>query len=341
MDIELYIGVDVSKKTLDLAYYDGENINWKEAHIKVSNDAAGFKQIDSWVAKISKGFDSILFCMEYTGLYNQDFRLWLESKGLIYGMVDPRKMHRFEPDLDDDQRSLDRVKTDELDSFRIAIYCEQNHKKILRNPSKLPSLIYFKLKRLLAERKQNTKQSVLYKQQLHDVCTYDTELSVERKKLQLKNLRESQKAIDNEIDCYMKEDASINKNFELLTSIPGIGRMVALETIVLTENFTAISNPRKYACYIGIAPFKKESGTSVRKGASVSKKGFSEAKADLSIAALAAIQFNPAIKDYWTRKRKEKCGGVVLNAIKFKLVLRMFAVVKRGTPYVETDAYKN
>ena len=30
----------------------------------------------------------------------------------------------------DDQRSLDRIKTDELDAFRIAIYCEQNHKKI-------------------------------------------------------------------------------------------------------------------------------------------------------------------------------------------------------------------
>ena len=71
-----------------------------------------------------------------------NFRLWLESKEYIYGMVEPRKMHRFEPDLDDDQRSLDRIKTDELDAFRIAIYCEQNHKKILRNPSKLPSPVY-------------------------------------------------------------------------------------------------------------------------------------------------------------------------------------------------------
>ena len=256
-------------------------------------------------------------------------------------MVDPRKMHHFEPDLDDDQRSLDRIKTDELDAFRIAIYCEQNHKKILRNPSKLPSPVYFKLKRLLAERKQNTKQSVLYKQQLHDICAYDTDLSVERKKLLLKNMKENQKAIDKEIDSYMNEDASISKNFNLLSSIPGIGRIIALETIVLTENFTAINNPRKYACYIGISPFKKESGTSVRKKTGVSKKGFSEAKADLSIAVLSAIRNNPSIRDYWIRKRKEKCGGIVLNAIKFKLVLRMFAVIKRGTPYVETDAYKN
>lgn len=327
MDKELYFGVDVSKKTLDLAYYDGETIDWKNAHIKVSNDDAGFKKIGSWVAKVGKDFDTFLFCLEYTGLYNQNFRLWLESKEYIYSMVEPRKMHRFEPDLDDDQRSLDRIKTDELDAFRIAIYCEQNHKKILRNPSKLPSPVYFKLKRLLAERKQNTKQSVLYKQQLHDICAYDTDLSVERKKLLLKNMKENQKAIDKEIDSYMNEDASISKNFNLLSSIPGIGRIIALETIVLTENFTAISNPRKYACYIGIAPFKKESGTSVRKRTAVSKKGFSEAKSDLSIAALSAITYNPAIRGYWIRKKKEKCGGIVLNAIKFKLVLRMFADV--------------
>lgn len=303
MDKELYFGVDVSKKTLDLAYYDGETIDWKNAHIKVSNDDAGFKKIGSWVAKVGKDFDTFLFCMEYTGLYNQNFRLWLESKEYIYGMVEPRKMHRFEPDLDDDQRSLDRIKTDELDAFRIAIYCEQNHKKILRNPSKLPSPVYFKLKRLLAERKQNTKQSTLYKQQLHDICAYDTDLSVERKKLLLKNMQENQKAIDKEIDSYMNEDTSIRKNYNLLTSIPGIGRIIALETIVLTENFTAISNPRKYACYIGIAPFKKESGTSVRKKTGVSKKGFSEAKADLSIAVLSAIRNNPSIRDLDTQEK--------------------------------------
>ena len=340
MDKELYIGVDVSKKTLDLAYYDGETIDWKNAHVKVGNDDVGFKQIGSWVTKVGKGFDSLLFCMEYTGLYCQNFRQWLENQGYVYGMVDPRKMHRFEPDLDEGQRSLDRVKTDELDSFRIAVYCEQNHKRILRSPSRLPSHVYFKLKRLLAERRQNTKQSVLYKQQLHDICAYDTDQSVERKSTLLKTLRDTRKAIDCEIDHCMEEAPDIGRNFGLLTSIPGIGRMVALETIVLTENFTSIGNPRKYACYIGIAPFKKESGTSVRKRAAVSKKGFSEAKSTLSIAALSAIRCNPAIRDYWQRKRKEKCGGVVLNAVKFKLVLRMFAVVRRGTPYVETDAYK-
>ena len=60
MDKELYFGVDVSKKTLDLAYYDGETIDWKNAHIKVSNDDAGFKKIGSWVAKVGKDFETFV-----------------------------------------------------------------------------------------------------------------------------------------------------------------------------------------------------------------------------------------------------------------------------------------
>ena len=81
----------------------------------MSNDDAGFKKIGSWVANVGKDFDTVLFCMEYTVLYNQNFRLWLESKEYIYGMVEPHKMHRLDPDLHDDQRSLDRIKNDELD----------------------------------------------------------------------------------------------------------------------------------------------------------------------------------------------------------------------------------
>ena len=98
MDKELYFGVDVSKKTLDLAYYDGETIDWKNAHIQVSNDDAGFKKIGSWVAKVGKDFDTFLYCMEYTGLYNQNFRLWLESKEYIYSMVNPSINDVIEPE---------------------------------------------------------------------------------------------------------------------------------------------------------------------------------------------------------------------------------------------------
>lgn len=58
-------------------------------------------------------------------------------------------------------------------------------------------------------------------------------------------------------------------------------------------------------------------------------------KADLSQAAKSAKVTDPEIGQYFERKIKEgKSFGCVLNAIKFKLIERMFAIVRRKTLYV-------
>ena len=266
MSNKLYFGVDVSKHWLDIAYYDGVAVDWKHGHIRVDNNEKGFSQLGRWLEKLDVGKGNCIFCMEYTGLYCQEFRQWLERRRIVYGMVSPRRMHRFEPDLGEDERALDRIKTDEMDSFRIAIYCKEHSMKIRRKPSRLPSDAYFKLKRLLAERRQYVKQSTLYKQQLHDIGRYDTEGSRYRKESELASLTGKALQTGTEMESVIREDADIKRNYDLLCSIKGIGLVVAAETIVLTENFTSITNPRRYACYIGIAPGRKESGVSIQGG---------------------------------------------------------------------------
>ena len=65
--------------------------------------------------------------------------------------------------------------------------------------------------------------------------------------------------------------------------------------------------------------------------------GDKEIKADLTMAAQTAVVWDSDLRLYYSRKRAEgKSYGCVLNAVKFKLVCRMFAVVKRGTVYVDT-----
>jgi len=340
MKREFYIGVDVSKNWLDLAYYDGVVVDWKQGHIRVDNKESGYSQIGRWLKKLGVDRESVLFCMEHTGLYSQDFRIWLEQVGYVYGMVQPRKMHRFEPDLGENERALDRIKTDGTDSFRIAMYCEKHCRKIKASPSRLPGESYFKLKRLIAERKLYTNQSSVYKLQLHDISAYDTEDSRERKKAGQDFLARQLRQTDAEIRRIVESDPALSRNYGLLCSIKGTGLVVAVETIVLTENFTSITNPRKYACYIGIAPARKESGVSVRGGEHVSRKGFTQAKADLSMSALQGIRCDNGIRAYWERKKAEgKHSGVILNAVKFKIVLRMFAVIRRQKPYVELNGF--
>ncbi|MCD7941110.1 MAG: IS110 family transposase [Bacteroides intestinalis] len=330
------LGVDVSKYTLDVAIFNG-NMDWNSSHIRITNDVKGYKELLNWLKGRGVSKDQLRFCMEYTGLYSQNFRLWLESQKIVYYMVNPLKMHRYE--VPTNIKGLGRIKTDKMDAYRIAIYCLQNYQ--LMEPAKLPSQTYFKLKRLIAERKQYVKQGSLYKQQLHDISAFDTAEAKERKKDALKSLKESIRQTDMEIDSILKEDKAIYDNYNLITSVIGIGRVNAITTIILTENFTSITDPRRYACYIAVAPFKKESGISVQGKTKVSKMGFKQAKADLSIAVASALQGDPNLRMYWDRKKAEgKASGIILNAIKFKLILRIFAVIKRRKPFVKMDAYK-
>lgn len=130
----------------------------------------------------------------------------------------------------------------------------------------------------------------------------------------------------------------IKRSYDLISSVKGIGLINALNTIVYTNNFKSFDSPRKYACYIGVAPFDHTSGTSVRGKTQVSKICRTQQKSELSMAARCAIIYDPGLRKYYQRKMKEKGGGremhgIVLNAVKFKLILRMFAVVKSGVPY--------
>lgn len=329
------VGVDVSKRTLDVALYRGE-VDWKNGHIKVENNKTGYKDLKRWFRSNGIKKQKLRICMEYTGLYAHDFRIWLESEGLVYYMVDPNRMHYFEPPLS--IKGIRQTKTDKADAFRIAIYCSLFYKSM--SPSHLPSSTYFILKRLLAERLLYVKQAAKYKQQRRDVSLYDTEDSRIRKEEELKKLNSYIWRTEKDIRSVIQSDSLIKRNYDLLTSIVGIGMVIAVTTIVLTENFTAFTDPRKYASYIAIAPFPHESGTSVKGAVRVSKQGFKQAKADLSISVLPAISLDPGIRSYWLRKKAEgKHSGIIMNAIKFKLVLRMFAVVKRGKPYVIIDKF--
>ena len=239
------IGVDVSKDTLDVALFRGK-VDWNEGHVKVSNNESGYKELKKWLRSKQAEKQRMRVCMEYTGLYAHDFRTWLEKEDITYYMVDPKRMHNFAPPLS--IKGIRQTKTDKADAFRIAIYCSLFHDSM--EPSRLPSPAFFKLKRLLAERKQYQKQVVLYKQQLHDISVYDTVSSRMRKQEELTNLGRCVRQTEKEIGEIIESDAAIKKNYDLLLSVVGIGLVVAVTTIVLTENFTVFANPRKYASYM-------------------------------------------------------------------------------------------
>ncbi|MEQ9443004.1 MAG: IS110 family transposase [Cyclobacteriaceae bacterium] len=68
----------------------------------------------------------------------------------------------------------------------------------------------------------------------------------------------------------IKEDESFRHQFDLVTSVDGVGEVVFCEMVITTNEFKLFSCPRKFACYSGVAPFEHTSGTSIRDGTRVS-----------------------------------------------------------------------
>jgi len=142
--------------------------------------------------------------------------------------------------------------------------------------------------------------------------------------------------VEDEIIKLINSDSEVKRVYKLITSIKGIEPIVAANLIVITQCFTTFENSRKLACYCGVAPFEKQSGSSLKSKNRVSHYANKKMKALLNLAASSAIQSNLELKTYYTRRIENgKSRMSTLNIIRNKLLHRIFAVVKRGTPYVE------
>lgn len=122
---------------------------------------------------------------------------------------------------------------------------------------------------------------------------------------------------------------------QLMLSIEGIGRKTALKMILETQAFTRFTDSRKFCCHAGVAPFSYLSGSSQHSRNRVSQRANKSIKSLLHLAALSAIQNkNSELRKYYDRKVAEgKNKMTVLNAIRAKLIARIFAVIRDDSIY--------
>lgn len=153
----------------------------------------------------------------------------------------------------------------------------------------------------------------------------------------IRGLEKSIQSVEEKIAEFIQADENLNQQFELVTSIKGVGKIMAVLLLIYTQGFTKITDGRKLACYSGVAPFEYRSSTSIMGRTGVSKFANSELKRVLHMAAISSVQHNPELKEYYKRKVEEgKSKMAVINAVRNKLLHRVVAVIKRGTPYQPT-----
>jgi transposase len=321
-----YVGVDISKNTIDAAIYAAE---MKRSDTKrLTNDDAGFKELILWAKSAGAKPKSMLICAEHTGVYGNALQLFCEKKGIALCMESPLQIKR--------SMGLVRGKDDQIDAIRIAQYAYDHRDKI-----KLfhrPSSNIVNLSSLLRERRLYVRQKATLTAQQGELSSSDTSQSRSRREILINRIDVTIRAVEKQMKDIIVRDEALKKTYDLISSVVGIGLVTAIETIVYTNNFQNFETPRQYASFIGVAPFDHTSGTSVSGRTRVSQFCRKQQKVSITMAARSAIVNDPWMRNYYHRKMKEKGEqrnqhGVVLNAVKFKLVLRMFSVVKSGVPY--------
>ena len=320
------IGIDVSKSTVDVY------IHSNQLFAEFKNSINGFNEMLFWIKKNTLVLSNeILFVFENTGMYSHVLSTFLSKKKLSFFIASGLDIKR--------SIGIARGKDDQVDAKRIAIYGYRLKDDL--EPTKLPETDIVQLKSIFSLRTKLNKQRAGFKASLKEQKAIynatDFKIQFEIQKQMINELTVQIDRINSEMKRIIDQNTSLKNTYELITSIKGIGLQTAVIIIAYTDNFNRFENWRKFASYSGIAPFPYQSGTSIKGKTKVSHLANKKLKSIINMCAISAIQHNPEMKRYYLKRVSQgKNKMSTINIIRNKLIARIFAVVKRQTPYVDT-----
>jgi len=327
----IFIGVDISKLTLDIVGITSENSIVKNS-FKINNNR---KEIKKYFTKLKTKYlgNKIIVCFENTGLYGYYLSVILSEIQIDYAMVPALEIHL--------SKGLVRGKSDKKDALMIAHYLLSNQFKI--KVSTLNEFDIDKLKVLNSQRDRVVKAISIFRHTYESKDFLPKGLTKETYRINdsiLNNLKKNLVKIEKEVKKIIGASESLKTNYNLMKSIPGIGLQTSVYLLIVTKNFTAFKDGRKLACYAGVAPFPYQSGTSINGRTKVHHFADKKLKSLINMCALNAKRWDAEISIYYEKKVAEgKNKMLVMNNVRNKLLHRVFAVIKRQTPYVNTLKY--
>jgi transposase len=332
MNQNYFIGIDISKEKLDCAVIFSDFSVVLECI--VPNNIKKIKTfLKSFCKKKKIQCDDLVICCESTGIYNEPLRKVCTELNIGLWEEHALRIKRASMDM--------RGKSDRKDAMRIAEYLVRYGDRAVW--FKKPSEALVILDRLDKVRETLLTQKLALQNQLMEAKSFDPEaFEVFSKHYnQMIKLTESQiKKVELEVQQVINQNENIQQNIQLMKSVPGVGNQTALQIMLSTENFTKFKSAKQLACYAGVVPFQNESGT-ITKRARVSKMACRKLKTVLHMAALCAIRTKSELKDYFIRKVAQgKNKMSVLNAIRNKIILRIWAVIERKTSFLPNEIFR-
>ncbi|WP_239327055.1 IS110 family transposase [Snodgrassella gandavensis] len=306
-----YVGIDVSKKTLDCCVLDADN----EVYLKVQNSRAGYDELMSLLAL----YDDVHVCLEATGAYWQSLVEFLGANDVCVSVENPAKVHYFA------KASMLRMKSDKRDALLIADYC-QAMKPRLYSPldesvAELRLLVgmYHRLrKQRVSERVKLLEVPGLVRHLVEsNIAHFDTQLLEVEKMLR----------------AFFRSNVDLGRKHKLLQTIPGIGFSSSAVLLSILASINTFESANQFVAYLGLNPRKMESGTSLKGREHISKVGKPEYRAALYMPAMVAYSKN-LYPDFVARLQDNgKMPKVIIVALMRKLAIYAYTVYKTNCAY--------
>lgn len=302
------VAVDVSKRKLDIYYSDDESFE------AIDNLEA---PVLSWIAKLKLKAD-VLVVFEATAGYERLLLELLVQEGIACVKCSGKRIRDF-------ARSQGKAKTDKLDARMIAAYAKSSELRLYKGFDQ--DLV--KLKELGTRRRQLLDMINQEGNRLQYRYKTNVKASMEAVLTCLHNELED---IDGAIDNLINKSESLKEKIDILTSIPGIGRVCAITVLSELPELGELGKA-EVANLGGLAPQNYDSGQT--KGHRYVNRSRSTIKRILYMSAMNARCNNPKIKGFFEKlKRRGKSGKLALVACMRKLLIYMNYMIKNKEMWI-------
>jgi transposase len=300
--MDCFIGIDVSKATLDVAALpDGES--WT-----VTNDELGLAELAPRLVALAP----VLVVLEATGGFEMLAALTLAQAGLPVAVVNPRQVRDF-------ARAMGQLaKTDALDAGLLAAFAQ----RVRPEPRPLPDEAAQLLESLLTRRRQLVEMLTAEKNRLgfargpvkRDITQH------------IRWLEKRLADVEGDLQDAVAASPLYQAKSDLLRSVPGVGPVTALTLLASLPELGQLSR-HQIAALVGVAPMNRDSGT--RRGKRLVWGGRAPVRAVLYMATLVGLKHNPVLRRFYDRLRAAgKPFKVAATACMRKLLTILNAMLK-------------
>lgn len=321
-------GIDISKNTFDISLrFRGSN---EGPHFSsFSNTLKGYDRLTSWLQNLGLSHSEVLFCLENTGIYHRLLSTYLLGEGAFVWVETPVQIKW--------SQGLQRGKSDKMDARRIMQYAERHHDQAKayeeqdRNLQKVADFLSLRSRLMQCI---HTLEVPINELKAADLVQQSNALE-QASRQSIAVLKKEFKALEKKIKDQIALDPKLKRLYDLITSVRCVGFVTATHLMVYTNAFKRFDSAKQLASFAGIAPFEYSSGISIRGKTKVHPMANKTLKTILHLCAIRSIKDNPELQAYFKRKVAEgKNKMLVINAIRNKVLQRIFVCVKNNREYI-------